>query len=121
MPEKLKILVIDDEEGIRDLLFALLGSCGFETTLASNGEEGIEKIKEGKFDIVISDLMMPKVSGYEILEILKAIHPETRMIIMTGGSTKEAEESKTKGAYSFIVKPFAVDEILALVKEASTK
>jgi len=116
------ILVIDDEEGMRDLLSHELGLQGYLITTAGDGEKAVEEMRRTKFDLVISDIRMPRRGGLETLAEVKRISPETEVIIMTGyGSIAAAVKAMKDGAYDFIQKPFNIDEMSALVEKALEK
>lgn len=122
MEKKAKILVIDDEQGLRDMLSFELGQQGYEVVTASNGKEGIKKAKEEKFDLVISDIKMPGMDGITVLEEIKKIDPQMEVIMATGYGTMEtAIESLRKGAYDYINKPYNIDELLVILKKAIEK
>jgi signal transduction histidine kinase len=117
---KNKILVVDDEPGLRDMFSFALGKEGYEVLTASNGEEGIKKVteKEG-IDIVITDIMMPGMNGIAVLGKIKEINPEIEVIVATGfGSMETAIECLRNGAYDYITKPININEILILLKKA---
>lgn len=117
-----KILAIDDEVGIRELLRSELTRQGYAVDTASNGEEAIEKVKIEKFDIIISDIKMPKMDGIETLAAIKKISPETEVIMITGYATVEnAVRAMKEGAYDFIQKPFNLDELSILIEKALEK
>src|SRR5271157_502532 len=84
-----KILVIDDEEGIRDWLSFELGRQGYLVSSAQSGKEGIERIKKERFDIAIVDIMMPEMNGVAVLEQIKKIDSDIEVIISTGYGTIE--------------------------------
>jgi len=116
------ILVIDDEQGIRDLLSVELGSHGYQVVVAGNGEEALDTIRRRHFDLVITDVKMPKLGGLETLEAIKEIDPDTEVILATGfGTIDTAVAAMKKGAYDFIQKPFNLNEILALIEKALEK
>ena len=118
----IRILVVDDEQGIRDLLSFELGSQGYSIVTASDGLEAVEKVRSGKFHLVISDLKMPKMGGVETLEEIKKIDPGVEVIMATGFGTIEiAVDSMKKGAYDFIQKPYNIAEISALIEKALEK
>ena len=125
MPEpntKSKILVIDDEQGIRDLLSYELGARGYEVVTAVNGEEGMQKLSQDKFHLVISDVKMPKMNGLQVLEAVKNIDSDIEVIMATGfGSVETAVLAMKRGAYDFIQKPFNLDEVVHLVENALEK
>jgi len=119
MEEKIKVLVIDDERGIRDMLSYALGKEGYIVFTAENGEIGIEKVKKEDIDVVITDIKMPGLDGVTVLGKIKEIKPNTEVIVATGYASMEtAIESLRKGAYDYINKPFNINELSALVSKA---
>lgn len=119
---QVRILVMDDEQGILDLLAYELGSRGFVIETAHNGEEGLAKAGTGRFNLVISDVKMPKLSGVEALESIKAIDPTIEVIMTTGfGSIDMAVECMKKGAYDFVSKPYNLDELYSRIEKALEK
>ncbi|MDR1195704.1 MAG: response regulator [Endomicrobium sp.] len=120
--QKGRILIVDDEQGIRDLLISEFSKAGYEVFSAVNGEEAVSKLKTEKADIVITDVKMPKVDGLELLKFIKEKTPETEVIIITGYATVEnALDAMRSGAYDFVQKPFNIDELSALVEKALEK
>ena len=114
-----KILVIDDEWNIRDILSNILASEGFEVDTAEDGGIGIEKMEAKLYDLVITDLKMPKVDGIEVLRHLAKMNVHTLGIVATGyGSIESAVEALRLGAFDYITKPFHLDEIKILVGKA---
>jgi signal transduction histidine kinase/DNA-binding response OmpR family regulator len=119
---QIKIMIIDDEPGIRSLLSYELGLQGYSVSTATNGEEGVDLIKKDKFNLVISDIKMPKMDGLQVLEAVKNINPDIEVIMITGfGTIGTAVNAIKKGAYDFIQKPFNLDELLTLVDKALEK
>ncbi len=119
MDKKVKILVVDDEQGMRDMLSYALGKEGYIVVTAQNGEEGINKVKEEDIDIAILDIKMPGMDGITVLGKIKEIKPEIEVIIATGyASLETAIESLRKGAYDYINKPFNINELTALLEKA---
>jgi len=115
----LKILVIDDEERIRDGCQMVLNEEGFEVALAKDGNEGVRMIQEEHYDIILVDLMMPGLSGLEVLSLVKERHPDTVVIVITGYATLEHSISAMKrGAFDFVPKPFTPDQLRAVVSKA---
>ncbi|MBI4056833.1 MAG: response regulator [Elusimicrobia bacterium] len=113
------LLVVDDEQEIRDLLSYTLVAHGYRVTTAANGQEALEKLKHSKFQLVISDISMPNMSGIEVLEAIKKIDPEIEVILATGyGTIETAVSAMKKGAFDFIQKPFQPHEILIVVEKA---
>ena len=116
------ILVVDDEPGIREFLQIMLDREGYEVSCAANGKEAISLFKKRKYDVVIADIRMPKLNGFEVLTKIKEISPETNVIMITAyASFETAVESMKEGAYDYITKPFNVDEIKMTVKNALQK
>jgi DNA-binding NtrC family response regulator len=114
-----RILVVDDEWSIRDVLSNILRSEGYEVDTAEDGEQGIRKIEAGNYDLVITDLKMPKVDGIEVLRYLSTLNGPTLGIVATGyGSIESAVEALRLGAFDYITKPFHLDEIKILVHKA---
>lgn len=117
-----RILIIEDEKSMREVLKILLEEETYEVTSAANGEEGISCIQKDIFDIVITDIKMPKADGFEILKKTREISPETLVIMITAfGTTESAIEAMKQGAYDYIHKPFKIDEIRLVVRKAFEK
>lgn len=122
--KKLKgnILVVDDEKSMREILEILLKSEGYGVSVAENGEKAIEAVKKDIFDLIITDMKMPKVGGLELLKNVKQLTPETIVVIITAfGTTDSAVEAMKLGAYDYIQKPFQLDNIRLVVKNALEK
>ncbi len=120
MSQKPTVLVIDDESGILDTLRILLKKEGFEVTAAQGGKAGLEAIKTGTHDIVLTDVRMPQVSGLDILTAARDQDPMTPVILMTAqASLQTAIGAVNAGAYYYIQKPFANDELIAILRRAS--
>ncbi|MCL6495393.1 MAG: sigma-54 dependent transcriptional regulator [Ignavibacterium sp.] len=112
-----KILVVDDEEIIRDSISYILESEGYEVDKAENGKIAYDKIKEKHFDLVITDIEMPAMKGTELLEKIKTLDPQTAVIIITAfGSLDTAITALRNGASDYILKPVEFDELLIKVK-----
>ena len=114
-----KILVVDDESRIRDACALVLGEEGFEVASASDGDQGVQMIKGEHFDVILVDLMMPGLSGLEVLSYVREKHPHTVVIVITGYATLEHSiEAMKKGAFDFIPKPFTPDQLRTVVAKA---
>lgn len=114
-----KILIVDDEEFIRQNLDRLLKEEGYRTALAQDGKEALDFLKEGPFDLVFLDLRLPDISGLEVLKTIKESDPDLLVIVMTGyASVESAVEALKSGAYDYIKKPFKADVIKLIVKLA---
>jgi len=113
----IRILIADDEKAIRDSLKMVLEDEGYSPETAADGNEALEKIKSGDFDIVITDIKMPNVDGIEILNQASKIAPSTFFIIMTAyASVKTAVDAMRSGAYDYLIKPIEFDDLLLRIK-----
>ncbi len=114
-----KILIIDDEPRMCDSLRALLSSQGYETQTGYNGKEAIECLARDMFDLVLLDIVMPDMTGHQIMDYINSQNPETLVIVMTGhASVDSAVESLRKGAYDYLRKPFDFEQLRKRVKNA---
>lgn len=116
---KYRILVVDDEESIREFFEIMLKREGFEVQTAVNGREALEKLGRHSFDLIISDIQMPEVSGMELLSRVREMDPEMVVLMITAfGNTETAVEAMKLGAYDYIQKPFKIDEIKIVINKA---
>jgi two-component system sensor histidine kinase/response regulator len=116
--KEINILVIDDETGIREGCRRALTPVGYNVEVAETGATGLRKLREGSFDLVLLDLMMPGMSGMEALSRIREIDPDMVIIIITGYATVEAAvQTIKKGAYDFISKPFTSDDLIIVVNQ----
>lgn len=114
-----KILVVDDEESMREVLSIMLRRVGYDVTVATGVEEAMGEINKEIFDLVMTDLKMPNGTGLDILKAVKAASPETAVLIITAfASTESAVEAMKQGAYDYITKPFQVDEVQLIIQKA---
>jgi two-component system response regulator HydG len=119
MSQQPSILIVDDESGILDTLRILLRKEGFEVTTAQGGKAGLEQIRSGNHDIVLTDVRMPQVSGLDILQAAKDQDGMTPVILMTAqASLQTAVAAVNAGAFYYIQKPFSNDELLAILRRA---
>jgi DNA-binding NtrC family response regulator len=119
MNQKPSVLVIDDESGILDTLRILLKKEGFEVLTAQGGKAGLDQIRAGAYDIVLSDVRMPQVTGIDILSAVREQDPMTPVILMTAqASLQTAIQAVNQGAFYYIQKPFANDELVAILRRA---
>ncbi|HSD83713.1 MAG TPA: hybrid sensor histidine kinase/response regulator [Anaerolineae bacterium] len=113
-----RILVADDAEAIREMLGSFLANLGYHTDLAVDGQAAIDLFKAHPYDVIICDLQMPRVEGLGVLAQVKAIDPDTQVIILTGHATLEtAIEALRLGAYEYQFKPVENMEIFARLVE----
>lgn len=113
--EIIRVLVVDDDQGMRDLLAQILGgAAGYHTATAADGVEALDRTRVEKYDIIFTDLTMPRMNGMEFLKKIKMIDPEVPVVVITGTSRIEvAIAAMRQGASDFITKPFRVDRIVS--------
>lgn len=113
------ILVVDDEKGMREFLSILLRKEGYEVTIAGSGREALTRVASSAFDLLISDIRMPDLSGIELLREVKVISPGTLVVLITAyASTQTAVAALKLGAHDYITKPFDVEEFKIVVRGA---
>ncbi len=114
-----RILVIDDDESVRNILSQMLRAKGYQVEVASGGEEGIERFKKEKFDLVFTDLGMPRMSGWEVGKTLKGLNPKVPIAMITGWGVELNREKMNESGIDLVVpKPFNFEQIGQLVAEA---
>ena len=117
-----KILVVDDDQGMREFLEILLAREGYEVSSATGGKEAIGLCKRNKFDLAITDLKMPRVDGIDVLKSIKEISPETMVILITAFASGETAVAAMKeGAYDYLEKNFDVEDLKTVIKDALSK
>lgn len=117
-----RILVVDDDPEILELLRDALRLAGYEPEATTDGASAMARLAAGGYDLVLSDIMMPEVSGLRLLSAAKRASPGTEVILLTGHPTPErALEAARGGAFACLVKPFRIDELLARVQQALAK
>ncbi len=115
----IKVLVVDDEPVVREMLEDFLDMEGFETETASGGQEALEILEEESFDVVVSDLMMEPMNGLQLLEAIRERGYLVSVVMVTGYGTVETAVSALKaGAFDYILKPFKPDEVVQVIKRA---
>jgi DNA-binding NtrC family response regulator len=117
MAEKSRILICDDEDALRTILSSELAGAGYDVATAADGEEGVAEVKNRKFDLVLLDIKMPKLDGFEVLKFIKKEHPAVKVIMLTGfADLKNAIESKKYGAEDFVSKPYDLVDLLTTIE-----
>ncbi|TAN42716.1 MAG: sigma-54-dependent Fis family transcriptional regulator [Nitrospirae bacterium] len=113
-----RILIAEDEEITLNNILDTLQDEGYDVTAAQNGSEALQKLEQGHYDVLITDIKMPGMSGIELLAQTKEKYPETEVIVITGfGSIGSAVDAMKKGAYDYITKPFDLDEVTLRVRK----
>ena len=117
-----RILVVDDDRGMQDVLDIMLSRAGYKVATADDGAAALDIIGKKQFDLVITDLKMPRVDGIDLLKGVKETAPETAVILLTGFASGEtALAAMREGAYDYVEKNFNVDDMLAIVRDAIEK
>ncbi len=116
---KEKILVVDDDEGVRQVLSQSLSEAGYRVSVAESGEKAVAAVREETFDLVILDMVLPRVDGIEVLKEITALRPEIPVVMITGyASVETAIKAMKMGAVDYIVKPFRMEEVELVVGKA---
>ncbi len=117
-----RVLVVDDEKGLRDMLSYTLRRLKFEVAVAEDGEKGVAAALAGDFEVVICDIMMPGMDGIAVLEILKRERPSLEVIMVTGFPTDEsAARAQDLGAFDYLAKPYDVLNLCAVIENAAAR
>ena len=117
-----RLLVVDDEKVIREILADFLSMEGFAVGLAEDGVSALEELEREDYNLIISDLKMPRMGGLELLERVRSDFDSILVVMMTGfGTVETAIEAMKKGAYDYILKPFKVDEVVHIVRRGLEK
>ena len=117
-----RILVIDDDPGVRESMERMLRTAGYTVHSAGTGEEGFDLARGGVFDVILSDMRMPGISGLDVLRKLRDVRVDAAFIVMTGfGTVDTAVEAMKLGAVDFVQKPFFRDELLMRVRSAADR
>jgi DNA-binding NtrC family response regulator len=121
-PNRLRVLFVDDESAIRDVMKIELPRMGHEVTLCEDGPAAIKALEKHTFDAAIVDLRMPGLSGWDVIDHIKKVSPETEVIISTGhGDMESAIQAVRRGAYDFLPKPCKLYEIAGVLKRVAEK
>ncbi len=121
-PPRIKLLIVDDEEGFINVIANRLGKRGIDTTKALNGTEAIQALRRQDFDVTVLDLKMEDMDGIEVLKIFKKMVPAMPVIMLTGhGSERAAKEGIAYGAFDYLTKPCELGELVEKIREAVQK
>ncbi|UCF63398.1 MAG: sigma-54-dependent Fis family transcriptional regulator [bacterium] len=117
-----RVMVVDDEENIREVLSNYLESMNYEVDAAEDGQEALNKYQKGDFDLIISDLLMPNIDGLELLKRIREIDKDVLFLMITGyPSIETAVDAIKKGAYDYITKPFHMEDVKLRIERAFEK
>lgn len=113
----LRILLVDDEEHIRRTVCRFLRMEGYEVEVAGSGEEALRELSGCAFHVVVLDLRMPGINGFDVLHAIKSARPETRVIMLTGVADEGdvRAEALAKGVSAFLIKPCKLDTLLQTI------
>src|SRR5947209_7695499 len=113
-----KVLIVDDEVLMRNFLVEALKRKGLETVAAENGAKALNLLKEQSFDLVITDMKMPGITGMEVLKAVKEMSPRTFVIVVTAfGTIENAVEAMQAGAFHYLIKPFSLESLIANIEK----
>ncbi|MCK5126291.1 MAG: response regulator [candidate division Zixibacteria bacterium] len=119
MKSKISILAVDDEEMLRNLLVKILAKEGYQVDTAIDGEDALEKLETKEYNLLISDIKMPRLNGFELLKIVRKKHSDMGIIMMTAyGDSFSVKDALLLGADEYITKPFKSFEINLIVERA---
>jgi CheY-like chemotaxis protein len=117
-----RVLVVDDERLVRDLLVEALSGWGISPEAADGGERALEILGSGDFDLVITDAVMPGVTGLELLREIKKEYPDLKVIVITGYAREDdIARYVVAGADAYLAKPILMEELRTLVEEILSK
>jgi DNA-binding NtrC family response regulator len=117
MAKKRSVLVVDDEDALRTVLSSELTNEGYEVRSASDGDEAIGELQKAAFDLVLLDIKMPRLNGFEVLKFIKEHHQTSKVVMLTGfADLKNAIESKKLGADDFVSKPYDLVDLLTTIE-----
>ena len=118
----MKILVVDDEEGARELFFTILSDEGYDITLANNGEEALARFKSDAYDLVVTDIKMPVMDGLQLLQEIRKTGSKTDVIMVTAyGEVESYLKAMSLGAAEYINKPIRIKELKRIVHKVLTE
>ena len=117
MGKKSSVLVVDDEDALRTVLSNELTNEGYDVTNAADGDDAIGELQKSAFDLILLDIKMPRMNGFEVLKFVKEHHPATKVVMLTGfADLKNAIESKKLGADDFVSKPYDLVDLLTTIE-----
>lgn len=112
-----RLLIVDDDVQIRELLVFDIQSSGYTVDSASDGEEGLKKAVENNYDLILLDVMMPKMNGYDVCKNIRLVKPKVPILMLTAkGTIDDKTEGFDVGADDYLVKPFDVQEVLLRIR-----
>lgn len=120
--ERIRVLLVDDEEGYVNVLSNRLSKRNIDATKTCSGQEAIQALRRGDFQVAVLDLKMEDMDGIEVLKIFKKMDPRMEVIMLTGhGSEQAARDGMEYGAYDYLSKPCELQELLTKIRQAARK
>ncbi|MDP6446205.1 MAG: sigma 54-interacting transcriptional regulator, partial [Pirellulaceae bacterium] len=117
--QEIEMLVVDDDDEFRDTLVRRFARVGFQVSDAADGEQALGMVQRREFDVAVFDMMMPGLSGVELLDKFKESHVDCEVILLTGkGTVETAVQAMKLGAFDYIQKPFPLKELETVVRRA---
>ena len=117
-----RVLVVDDDQGVRDSLSEFLATLDFQVVTAEDGEDALNLYQRGDFEIIMADLIMPKVDGMELLRRIREVDEDVIFLMITGHpSISTAVEAINRGADDYITKPFHLEDVKLRISKALEK
>ena len=117
-----RILVVDDEDCIRDIMCCMLAPTGYQCTAVSSGSEALAKLDSGgEFDLLLSDLMMPGLNGIELLELAAQKHPHISALLVTAADKRSGLDAIESKGCNYLLKPFSREQLLEAVRRSMTR
>ena len=118
----MRVLIVDDDEAMADVMVMTVERAGYEVALASNGAEALDRVREGSFDLVVSDILMPYMDGLELIPQIRQLLPEARIIAVSGGgrysdSTMLLTMANDIGADCILPKPFTPTQLTEVMEK----
>ena len=118
----MRVLIVDDDEAMADVMVMTVERAGYEVALASNGAEALDRVREGSFDLVVSDILMPYMDGLELIPQIRQLLPEARIIAVSGGgrysdSTMLLTMANDIGADRILPKPFTPTQLTEVMEK----
>ena len=112
-----RLLIVDDDKQIRELLAFDISQSGYLTDCAQDGEEGLKKALENEYDLILLDVMMPKMNGYDVCKNIRVIKPNVPILMLTAkGTIEDKTQGFDCGADDYLIKPFEIQEVLLRIR-----
>ena len=119
MGEKPRVLIVDDEQDFANTLAERLALRDFDTEVKKDGEGALAAVEDNPPDVVVLDIRMPGIGGFEVLRRIKATHPQVQVILLTGhGSTGDGIKGMELGAFDYLIKPVDINDLMTKIRDA---